>query len=770
MSKARGLFADREGVETVGVRDLRAPARAFAVLPWVMLVLCPTVMAFLSRTAPGFGQTWVSISLGGFFVVILARLGYVFVTTATRRLPVGLLLLAVVLFAAGSAFLNGSGTPDLTQFPAPGECLFLGSYIAMAGYLLADTDRHMPVKGVTWLETAVICGGTACLAGAGLVTAAANRLQRDGLSLLLATLYPLIDVMLAVVVIGQIVLGSRGRMRDSATLLCGFGLFATADSTFLLHLSSGTYDYSSVSIVLWGCAFALITGHACRRQRTDIGDPSSRGLTTWVVLAGMSAAFVLAYEPQGTVRTYLLVPALATLGAAGARLVLAVRAANRAAEAIALSRSDDLTGLPNRRAVLARLDEALASHEPLGLMILDLDGFKDVNDTLGHLAGDAVLTEVASRMRVAIDPDVMIARLGGDEFAVVASTGDEVLLMEIAQDILSAVRSPVVVDGIALIADASVGITTRHPLDSSSTEMLRRADVAMYDAKERRVGVVVYDPNSDEFSRERLSLGDELRRAIAEHQLELWYQPQIDADSGRVCALEALVRWNHPVHGMTSPAEFLPAARRAGLMLPLSEEVGRIAVADLVKWQKEGYEPRVAINCAPPELMSDMFLPRLCEMLAEEGISADRIVIEVTEDSFLAEPERARSILLELRERGLQVSIDDYGTGFSSLSYLRDLPVQELKMDRSFVSTVSSDQRSKMIVASTIQMAAALGLRTVAEGVEDARTAELLIEMGVDVLQGYHMSRPLAADRVTTTLNRVYALARPALRIAGSAG
>jgi diguanylate cyclase (GGDEF)-like protein len=749
---------------------MRASARAFAVLPWLLLVLCPAVMLFLTSSAPGFGQTWISISLGGFFVVILVRLAFTFVTSADRRLPVGLLLLGVVLFAAGSAVLNGSGAPDLTHFPAPGEWLFLASYVAVAGYLLADTDRRTPIGGATWLETAVICGGTVCLAGAGLVTAAANRLQRDGLSLLLATLYPLIDVMLGVVVLGQIVLGSRGRVRDSLPLLGGFAVFAAADSTFLLHLSSGTYDYSSLSIVLWGCAFALITGHACRPRRTDIGEPSSRGLTTWVVAAGMSAAFVLAYGPDGTVRSYLLVPALATLAAAGARLVLAVREANRVAEAIALSRSDDLTGLPNRRAVLARLDEALEAAEPLGLMILDLNGFKDVNDTLGHSAGDAVLTQVAARMRVAIDPAVMIARLGGDEFAVVAPTDDEIELMEIGQAVLDAVRTQVVVDGIALMADASIGITTRQVLDASSTELLRRADVAMYDAKERRVGVLVYDPSSDEFSRERLSLGDELRRAIADRQLELWYQPQIDPDSGLVCGLEALVRWNHPVHGLTSPAEFLPAARRAGLMLSLSEEIGRIAVADLVRWQKEGYSPRVAINCAPPELMSDIFLPRLCDLLATEGISADRIVIEVTEDSFLVEPERARSILLDLNARGLQVSIDDYGTGFSSLSYLRDLPVHELKIDRSFVSTVCTDQRSKMIVASTLQMAHALGLRTVAEGVEDGRTAELLAELGVDVLQGYHLSRPLSADKVMQTRNRVYALARPTLWIAGNAG
>jgi EAL domain-containing protein (putative c-di-GMP-specific phosphodiesterase class I) len=293
----------------------------------------------------------------------------------------------------------------------------------------------------------------------------------------------------------------------------------------------------------------------------------------------------------------------------------------------------------------------------------------------------------------------------------------------------------------------------------------------MYAAKEQHLGAVIYDPESDDFSRDRLALADELRRAIAEHQLELWYQPQIEAATGQACGIEALVRWRHPEHGIVGPTEFLPAARRAGLMQALSEEVGRIAVADLVRWRQQGFAPRVAINCAPPEVMSHIFLPRLCEMLAEAGLDASRIVIEVTEDCFLAEPERARALLLEVRAHGLQVSIDDYGTGFSSLSYLRDLPIQELKMDRSFVSTMCADERSRMIVASTFQMAMALGLRTVAEGVEDAATTAALVAIGVDVLQGYHLSRPIPPEQVPAFVARSYALALRPLKLAdGSSG
>jgi diguanylate cyclase (GGDEF)-like protein len=495
--------------------------------------------------------------------------------------------------------------------------------------------------------------------------------------------------------------------------------------------------------------------------------PQTRGLSTVVVAAGMAAAFVLAFEPEGTIRAYLLAPALATLTAAGARLVLAVRSANRAAEAMALARSDDLTSLPNRRAVVSRLDNDLGTIAPVGLMILDLNGFKDINDTLGHGAGDAVLCEVAARMRARLPSEIMIARLGGDEFAVVARTENEIELMEIAREILVAVRSQLVVDGIALSTDASIGITTRQAHDVQSTELLRRADVAMYAAKEQRTGVVVYDPDTDDFSRERLRLGDELRRAIEDKQLVLWYQPQIDANSRTVCGLEGLVRWKHPVYGLMSPAEFLPAARRAGLMQALSEEIGRLAVADLAHWRTRNVDVRIAINCAPPELMSDIFIPRLSRMLADADLSPASVVIEVTEDSFLAEPERARAVLLDVRAQGFQISIDDYGTGFSSLSYLRDLPIQELKIDRSFVAAMCTDRRSRMIVASTLQMAHALGLRTVAEGVEDAATCAELVSLGVDVLQGYYLARPVPPEQVVPFASQTYAVARP-LRLAES--
>ncbi len=718
------------------------------VASWTVLVT--GLGLFVAAPPPGSvtNQALETAVMGVFFLLLMVRLGLAALRQRSRRTALLLLLAGVLLWAAGSADINGAGQPDATKFPAPGEFLFLTSYAGIAGYLILDVAKQVTTAAATWLETIVICGGSVCLAGSLLITPAADQLGREDLRLLLALLYPLIDIILLLVVVAQVVLRARGRLVDNVGLTAGFAMLAVADSVFLWHLDAVTYEYSFVSIAAWGMGFALIADNACKPRPRHADPQSTRGLTALVVLAGLTAGFVLAFQADGTIRNYLVWPALGTLCAAGARLGLALRAAQRTAEAIELSLSDDLTVLPNRRAVLALLDTRLATDAPVSLMILDLDGFKEINDTLGHGAGDAVLRAVAGRMREAVDAKVMIARLGGDEFAALVLAQDEDYLMQVANEMLEAVRVPQVIDGITLSTSASIGITVRQPSDTLSSELLRRADVAMYDAKHRRAGITLYDVRDDDFSRDKLRLADELRLAIVKQQLVLFYQPQIDAASGQVCGLEALVRWLHPVHGLLSPEAFLPVARRVGLMQSMSDEIGRIAVADLVRWQKMGLRPRLAINCAPPELMSGIFLPRLKAILAEGNVSPEQIVIEVTEDSFLSEPERARVLLLDVRRDGFQVSIDDYGTGFSSLSYLRDLPVQELKIDRSFVSLMLTDPRSRMIIASTFQMAAALGLRTVAEGVEDAQTAAALINLGADVLQGYHLGRPMPPDEI----------------------
>jgi diguanylate cyclase (GGDEF)-like protein len=722
--------------------------RGLGISAWLIMALGLGFELRVAGTSPQAAESVLMGTLALFFVAILSRLALAMKLARGRRRPLFVLMVSVIFWAAGSVVLGASTKPDITTFPAPGEWLFLVSYVGMAGYLILDTAHRPSTALATWLEAIVVCGGTACLSGTLLVTPVAGAFGQDGLALLLALLYPLIDLALALLVVGQVALRARGGIKQAGALIVGFLIFAWADTTFVANLSKGTYSFSVINDLAYGAAFALIVGAAVRSRLVATNKLPRRPGPTVMVCAAATAILVLTLRPSDGVGTYLAVPAVVTLLGAGGRLVLALREANGAAEAFALSRTDDLTLLPNRRAVLARLDDTLAMPRPLALMMLDLDGFKDVNDTLGHAAGDTVLQLVAHRMREVLPPEVVVARLGGDEFAVIVFDEDELLLMETAQQILDTVRQPLLIDGIELATNASIGITLRSSSDAGSTDLLRRADVAMYQSKLTRSGALLYDAHRDDFSRQKLKLAEDLRKGILDGQLVLWYQPQIDAATQRLCGLEALVRWQHPEQGLLPPAVFLPAARRAGLMLQLSEAVGRMAVNDLARWNKSGLDIRVALNCAPPELLSGMFLPRLFEAVKRSGLSPESLVIEVTEDSFLADPERARTILDDIRQQGLQVAIDDYGTGFSSLSYLRDLPVHELKMDRSFIAALRTDPRSRMIVSSTFQMAHALGLRMVAEGVEDAATAADLVAMGVDVLQGYHLARPMPAAEI----------------------
>jgi diguanylate cyclase (GGDEF)-like protein len=692
------------------------------------------------------------VTLAVFFLVLLTRLLLAAARQPGRRVPLLLLAVGVALWASGSATVSASQTVNPVRFPAPGEALYLASYVGMAGFLLLDVRRRAGTTTAAWLETAVVCCASVCLAAFVVLTPVSGAFPR--VPLLLAVLYPLLDLVLGTVVLAQVLLRQRSRSLREAGLALGFLALATADSSFVLSLATDDYSSSVPLDGLWGASFALVVGAACAVRR---GTPSG-GLDrqhTGVLLAASGVALaVLVVHPGGTIGWCVTVPAIVTLVCAGARMLLALREARGAAEAQRLSLTDELTGLPNRRALIAATDDRLRHGAPLGLLLLDLDGFKDVNDSLGHGVGDDVLVMVADRMRAALEPEILLSRLGGDEFALLAPVADEIDLLETANRIRTALQDPLRVQTLELSLDASVGITVREPDDATATELLRRADIAMYEAKASGTGALLFDPSQDGFSHHRLRRGEDLRQAIDGGQLRIWYQPQVDGRTRDVVSVEALVRWEHPDEGLLTPAAFLTDARRAGLMPALSEAVLDLVLADARRWLDAGFGFRVAMNWAPPELLGGRLLPRLVEGLHALDLPGDRLLVEVTEDSFLSDPERARDVLYELRAHQVQAAIDDYGTGFSSLAYLRDLPVQELKLDRTFVAAMTTDDRSRMIIQTTTQLAHALGLRVVAEGIEDAATATALVTLGIDVLQGYHVARPMPADEVAPWVRR----------------
>jgi diguanylate cyclase len=680
-----------------------------------------------------------------FFGLLLSRLVLAMRREQRGRLVPGILAVGIVLWATESAVVTthqGDSSAHLTA----GEGAYLVTYLVFAVYVLLDSE-HRPTRAWgTWLETAVICGGTASLAGTLLLTPLASRTS-NAASLLVALLYPVADVMLMLLVVAQIGLRMRSRNRNATQICFGFLLLALADASFVGNVQHGSEGSSLVSIVLWAAGFAQLVSAACRRPTEEASQAASDVPGVILAAAAVIAISVLVLRPDGGLGVYLAAPAVITLVAGGGRMLLALRDARGAAEAVALARTDDLTMLPNRRAMLWRIDEDLAAGRPLALMLMDLNGFKDINDTLGHASGDIILQMSGRRIRTAMPASVFVGRLGGDEFGLVVADEDEIRLMETANLALAALRQPTLAHGIELVVDAAVGITIRGPDDEDSSGLLRRADVAMYQAKSSGVDAVIYDPSRDEFSRNRLQMAEELRRGIAEGELVLWYQPQIEAATQEICGLEALVRWQHPERGLLPPIVFLPIAQHAGLMPALSDAVIKRAALDVKSWRPV-LAIRVALNCPPPELLSGVFLQRLLKAAEENGLDPTDFLIEVTEDSFLADPERARGVVQHVRDQGIEIAIDDYGTGFSSLAYLRDLPIDELKIDRSFISAMGSDQRSRMIVESTVKMAHGLELRVVAEGVEDAATAAMLVAMGADAIQGYHFARPMPADQV----------------------
>jgi diguanylate cyclase (GGDEF)-like protein len=757
----RRLLARTRDVLRPGPAGNRA-AQATAwlgVAAWVVVV-GGTIAAFTVPADPGrhVSEPVLTTAVSALSVVLVARLVAAAIAWPERRTAALSLALSLVVYAIGSATLGDAGDADVLSFPAPGEVFFLASYGFMAAFLFLDAVGRGRIGPSTALEALITCGGAACLAGTVLLSPAAAELPGEGLSLLLALLYPLLDVILAVVVLGDTVLHRRAWSWRTASLLTAFVLMAVADSTFVRNLASagGAYNFSAPLAVTWGVALCLLANAACgprRESGTARTTVQVRYTAIPTVLAAFAGLFVLTFRPAGIAGVYLAVPAVLTLAAAGGRLGLALRDAHGATEAYRLSLTDDLTGLPNRRAVLTRVQEAVDRDEPLALLLLDLDGFKDVNDTLGHAAGDAVLRTMSRRLRQAMPSDVLVARLGGDEFAVAIRDDTEEAAMRTARTVGDIVARPTAVLGHTFIMGASVGVALRA-CDTSASDMLRRADIAMYQAKAERAGALLYDPGRDEFTTQRLRTAELLRRGIPERQLRCWYQPQVDAVTQEVAGLEALVRWEHPDLGLLPPAQFLQIARQSGLMPTLTEAVVGIVLADARAWLAHGLRKRISLNIAPPELLNAPLLEQLLKHIDEARLPTGSLVLEVTEDSFIADPARARAALERIREHDVQVAIDDYGTGFSSLSYLRDLPVQELKLDRSFVRAVQDDARSRIIVSSTNQMARGLGLRTVAEGVEDAAIAARLRGLGVDVLQGYHIARPMPKDEIEGWLSQ----------------
>jgi diguanylate cyclase len=408
---------------------------------------------------------------------------------------------------------------------------------------------------------------------------------------------------------------------------------------------------------------------------------------------------------------------------------------------------DALTGLPNRTLLADRFEQALRAgtraSSTTALLLIDLDRFKEVNDTLGHHVGDQLLAQIGPRLAGALRGADTVARLGGDEFAVLLPEVDGLSgALDVAARLRSALSEAFRIEDVELDIDASIGVVISGVHGDDSQTLLQRADIAMYVAKQQKRGVVVYDPGNDDHSPERLSLLGQLRRGIERGELFLHYQPKINLKTREVVGVEALVRWQHPDRGMVAPNDFIPLAEHTGLIGHLTMSVLNMALAQVKAWAEGGRHIPVAVNISARNLSDDEFADKVKGLLVKHAVPAGLLEIEVTESAVMLEPEKAARVLNELHAVGVRIAIDDFGAGYTSLAQLKNLPISELKIDKSFILTMDSNADDALIVKSMIDLGHSLNMKVVAEGIETARAMSTLADLQCDIGQGYHLCRP----------------------------
>jgi diguanylate cyclase (GGDEF)-like protein len=695
--------------------------------------------ASLSETA---GTTVLPMATAAVAVgLVLARLLW----TEGDRAMWTLLAIGLGTTVAGTVTSHVVDHRELTAFGLP-DVFWLATYPVWYAALIGLGRRYLGgAHRSFWLDGLLIGLASGSYVSALFLNDLTAASGGQPLEMLVTVAYPAADLALLGVLFGTVMMIGRPAPQG---LLLGGGLVATLASDVLrVSLMAGSAEEGSAQVAtLWGVGLLLIAAAAWARPAPGRVLPVGGWweLTSPACISVMACGILLT-DHFSRLATEAVVLAAATFAAALARLVWTLREVRSLALHRREALTDDLTGLPNRRALFRELEVLTAAGERssrrLALLQLDLDGFKELNDTLGHAAGDDLLVAVSRRLE-AVVPGTL-ARLGGDEFAALVPEGHDA--RKVADAIGDALHAPLDIDGVGVAINASVGIA-HFPQDAQNArELARRADVAMYDAK--RLGTVVagYTAEHDEHSLDRLSLAADLRSAFERDELWLAFQPQVDIATGRISGAEALIRWKHPTRGDVPPGVLLPIAERTGLMPQLTLWVLDRAVTQAAAWRRAGLDVRMAVNVSAIVLVDATLPNRIAEILARHALTADNLVVEVTEDAVMRDPRRAIEILTRIKSSGVEIAVDDFGTGQSSLEQLKNVPADELKLDRSFVLGMIDDPHDAAIVGSVVGLGRALGLRVIAEGVETPQVWQRLAELGCDVAQGFGLARPMPA-------------------------
>jgi len=748
----RGRSAGANGIRRRAAMMTRATGRV--VLLWAMVVILGAYLVGLTAAGDPF-----PILVDGVLGILTQWLPAAVCWAAAARVrfhrrDVVLAACAVTSFAGGNTyyvvntFAHGS-----VAVPSPADAGYLLFFPLMLGALAIVARRH--ARGMVsslWLDVAVGSLGAAAVLAVVLspvLVSALNGASPLATGVLLA--YPLFDLLLGAAVAGMATMDGDWVDRRWSVLAGGLLVFAAADIVYVLRVERDVYVVGTPLDAGWAVGLALVAFWVDGVARSfDPATRPSRGSVMSLAVPAVSTAAGLGVLVVGT-RVYVSTLAVALAGvtmvAAAVRTPFAFRQLVRMADLRRQATTDDLTGLPNRRALYAALHVRLAepARRRAALLLLDLDRFKEVNDSLGHHVGDRLLVEVGARLRDALRPGDLLARLGGDEFAVFLEGADQAHAIAVACKLRAVLSTSITLEGIALQTRASTGISLFPEHGDDLSTLLRKADMAMYKAKSDRAGYRVYALSDDPHGDTRLRTLVELRAALDGDQLVLHYQPKVDLATGAVRGVEALVRWDHPVRGLLYPEDFLDLVEDAGLMRRVTQMVLERALDQAAVWQRVRRPLTVAVNLSASSLVDPDLPEQVATMLRARGLPARSLQLEITEEFLMTDRDRARAILSQLREHGVQIAVDDFGTGYSSLSYLRDLPIDELKLDRSFVFPMADDARAAALVASTIALAHSLGLRMVAEGVENQIALTELTRYGCDQAQGYFLSRPVPA-------------------------
>jgi len=757
---------------TQRLRELAAssPAQFWSQLAVGAVVLVYTASTLLVARPNGYDSIWDGWI--GNIASILPLVPIALRISSTKRFRGAWIAMAtgIALYNAGNLiYLWHDQNLNPIPSPAPSDAAYLAAYVCFAIGVVMLTQRNFgAVAMITRLDgaiTGLAIGATAGMVWFDHVLAVSGK----PLQVAVGMAYPLLDLVILVLLLSALAPLHYRPNRSTLLLMLGVSAFVIGDVIYLNQVAADTYVQGTLLDATWVIGIWLMGIAAWPREdRRSIprveSSPVPNGISHIPVIFGALSVLVLSASLVHHTSRVVSLMALGALGLVIVRMAVtlgAVRDVEK--DTFRVARVDELTGLSNRRAFFEDGEGRFADRgedQRLGVIVIDLDGFKEINDTLGHAAGDELLRIVSRRFASRADGRGQIARIGGDEFAGTFEIESVAEIIAIAQETAAMFSDPISIDGMTVRVGGSIGVALCPEHGLTQADLLRCADIAMYEAKGEHMAIRLYRPEDDVHTRDRLTLIDDLRTTSWEQQLVMHYQPTLDLRSGELVGVEALVRWRHPTFGLLYPDDFVSLCERVGMIRTLTRTVIELAVAQLASLDRQGWSLQMSVNISRLDLLDEELPGYVDVVLAHHRVAPERLTLEITETSISKDPQHALASIVHLRERGMRISIDDFGVGYSSLSQLLELPVDELKIDKSFVLALGVDARARAVVTATIELARALGLTVVAEGIESSTSLHAVTELGVDVAQGYFVACPYSTTQLEDYLTSRSARAR----------